>query len=421
MMFNGLEQLKTDQISKATYLKTSLLIPSQRYDSPEASEVSTKKSKPKLLVVFDTNILYTKVANELVRNEIRSTISNNSTHTDISISWLIPEPVINERKFQMQKRAFELLPSLEKIEALIGHKLNITAEILVSRIEESIKRQMSDLGLEILPIDEKSVDWKNIIHRSAYRLPPFEDGEKEKGFRDALIAECLFQLISSSPSTASICRIAIVTGDKALVEFISEKTKDSKNIRILPDVGSLENLINTLVSEVNEDYVNEISDKAKKLFFEKDNKETIYYKEEIRSKMKDLYPEPLNEKPYEGVTRENGTWWIGDPIFIRKERQKITWVTPIAVDCTLYKYEYAAAETTLGSQQSLGLTEAARKGLGAALQLGTLLGSTPKKVEVGTGKAHFEIEWSVTVNQNKKLLSPTLGKITYIESTWSES
>lgn len=383
--------------------------------------MSSKKSKPKLLVVFDTNVLYTKVANDLVRNEIKSAILNNSTHTDINISWLIPEPVINERKFQMQKRAFELLPSLEKLEALIGHKLNITAEILVSRIEESVKKQMAELGLTVLPIDESSVDWKSIIHRSAYRLPPFEDSEKEKGFRDALIAESLFQLINDSPSTASICRIAIVTGDKILVDFISEKTKDSKNIRILPDIGSLENLINTLVSEVTEDYVNEISDKAKILFFEKENKETFYYKEEIRSKMKEQYSEALKEKPYEGITRENGTWWIGDPIFIKKDRQKITWVTPINVDCTLFKYESSAAETALGSQQSLGLSDSARKGLTAALQLGTLLGSTTKKVEVGTGKTNFEIEWSVTVNQNKKLISPVLGKISYIDSTWSES
>lgn len=383
--------------------------------------MSSKKSKPKLLVVFDTNVLYTKVANDLVRNEIKSAILNNSMHTDINISWLIPEPVINERKFQMQKRAFELLPSLEKLEALIGHKLNITAEILVSRIEESIKKQMTELGLTVLPIDESSVDWKNIMHRSAYRLPPFEDSEKEKGFRDALIAESLFQLINDAPSTASICRIAIVTGDKVLVDFISEKTKDSKNIRILPDIGSLENLINTLVSEATEDYVNEISDKAKILFFEKENKETFYYKEDIRSKMKEQYPEALKEKPYEGITRENGTWWIGDPIFIKKDRQKITWVTPINVDCTIFKYESSVAETALGSQQSLGLSDAARKGLTAALQLGTLLGSATKKVEVGTGKTNFEIEWSVTVNQNKKLISPVLGKISYIDSIWSES
>ena len=100
-----------------------------------------KKKKPalKLLVVFDTNILYTQVASDLVRVEVRKLIKENSSHSDISIKWFLPSVVIDERKYQMQKKAFELLPSLQKIEKLIGHQLNITEEILIQRIDEVLE------------------------------------------------------------------------------------------------------------------------------------------------------------------------------------------------------------------------------------------------------------------------------------------
>jgi hypothetical protein len=38
------------------------------------------------------------------------------------------------------------------------------------------------------------VDWNRLIENAVTRRAPFEEGEKEKGFRDALIYECLLQL-----------------------------------------------------------------------------------------------------------------------------------------------------------------------------------------------------------------------------------
>jgi len=90
-----------------------------------------KKSKPKLFVVFDTSVLFTQVAYNLVRSEVRQLIEMNSQHSDLSIKWYLPSIVIDERRYQMQNKAFELLPSIEKLEKLLGHNLNITKDILV--------------------------------------------------------------------------------------------------------------------------------------------------------------------------------------------------------------------------------------------------------------------------------------------------
>ena len=68
-----------------------------------------KKHVPKLLVVFDTNVLYSQVASDLVRNDVQRLISENSTHPDLKIDWYLPEVVVGERKYQMLAKAKELL------------------------------------------------------------------------------------------------------------------------------------------------------------------------------------------------------------------------------------------------------------------------------------------------------------------------
>ena len=60
-----------------------------------------KKRIPRLLVVFDTNVLYTQVASDLVRAEVQKIIEENSNHPDLIIEWYLPDIVIGERKYQM--------------------------------------------------------------------------------------------------------------------------------------------------------------------------------------------------------------------------------------------------------------------------------------------------------------------------------
>ncbi len=369
-----------------------------------------------LLVVFDTNVLYTQVASDLVRAEVRDLIKGNSSHSDVSIKWFLPSVVIDERRYQMQIKAFELLPSLQKIEKLIGHKLNINKNILTQRINEAIQSELKELNLAELTIDTNSVDWKELIRRSSFREAPFEPGEKEKGFRDSIIAESFFQLINVSPATPSICRLAIVTEDRFLSEFVREKTSDAKNIRILSSLKELESLINTLVSKVTEEFVAEIKDKAEAYFFEPEKQDTLFYKENIQDAIAEQYSEELEYRPTEILTRENGAWWINSPVFLKKERQRVYWATQIVVDYKLYKFESQNIISLESPPDNLG----AFNGLQYPVQniRSTFLTGFPsptlKKVEAGKGKTLFGIEWRVNITPNKKLTFSKIISINFI-------
>src|SRR5207237_81766 len=139
----------------------------------------------------DTNQLYTGSAAHLLRAELKKLIEESRSHTDIQIEWLIPEIVRWEREYQMTAAAQELLPTLGKLERLLGHNLGINEEILSSRVQDAIDKQVHELTLKVISVDVGAVDWTNLMVAAAFRHAPFEKGNKEKGFRDAVIVECV--------------------------------------------------------------------------------------------------------------------------------------------------------------------------------------------------------------------------------------
>jgi hypothetical protein len=401
--------------------------------------MTKKKANPQLLVVFDTNVLFTKVASDLLRQEVRSLIEENSSHGDLNIKWFLPEVVLEERRYQMQEKAFDLLPSIEKLETLLGHKLNITKDILAQRVKEAIQGNVSDFNINVTPFSPGSVDWPSLIKRAVFREPPFDAGEKEKGFKDSVIAESFIQLVKQSPATPSVCRLAFVTKDSRLNEFLKEELKDVKNVRILSRISELENLINTLVSSVTEEFVREIAEKAEKYFFAKGNQNTLYYKEEIERQISEQCANELKACQEEGLIRENGTWWINAPVFLKKERQTIFWLSPINVETKFFRYEHEnqifsntgycagllgekteSAPNAPNTGYLYGLMGEKTESV-PGYTLGDIYGKMPtKKVEVGGGYTNIEVHWSVNITQKKIFTKPKVHKIECTGFKWND-
>src|SRR5438132_267907 len=115
--------------------------------------MAPRTKKQQLKVVFDTNVLFTQVASDLLRAEVADLISKNATHADLQISWHLPAVVRDERQYQMAQRAFELLPSIEKLERVLGHQLGISGAILDERINGIIEKQIQQYTRSSFSID----------------------------------------------------------------------------------------------------------------------------------------------------------------------------------------------------------------------------------------------------------------------------
>ncbi len=216
----------------------------------------------------------------------------------------------------MRREALKLRKSIDRIERLLGHALALTDEILLGRVSKAVEDSIVALGILELPLDPAHVDWQRLVEDAAYRRAPFQEGDKEKGFRDAVVRETFCQLVASSPSTPAICRLALVTADLLLSESVNERLASSSNVTVVPSIADLKGLINTLVSNVGQDFIGRFKPKAAKLFFEKDNKEGLYYTADVRARLSNQFESKLGALPDGTSFRSNGTWYVSSPNFL---------------------------------------------------------------------------------------------------------
>lgn len=380
--------------------------------------MAKKKQIPELKVLFDTNALFTQAASELVKPEICALINEHSGYTDHKITWHMPDVVRHERQYQMERAALALLPSMAKIERVLGHNLGFNEVILKQRIADAVNTQLGNLNIRIAGIDPQKVDLSTLMLNAVYRRPPFDPGEKEKGFRDALVVESLRQLVSCSPVTPTVCRIVLVTEDKLLTEAANSATAEATNVRIVSDIEELRGLISTLVSAVGEQFIAEIQPKAHAYFFTKDENSTLYYKENIRQQIREKYSTELAAKP-DGVTEsETGTWYVGKSRFVKKEGQRIYWATRIEPTFKGYRVETKQQASVLEALASSSTN--VPKSPDTWANLANLFNSPEKTLVMNYG-AVFEVDWSVTLGQHKKLTSGKIEQIRYVETRARDS
>lgn len=426
--------------------------------SPTSTPLRKKlrNRKSQLKVVFDTNALYVLPkslgsASDLVRQEIVSLITEPK-YPDLDISWYLPEVVRHEREYQMQTEALRLRGAIDKIERLLGHNLALTDQALVDRVRAKIDEKKIELGLEELALDHKLVDWPAVIHAAEYRIPPFEAGEKEKGFRDAMVAESFLQLVDASPKTPAICRVVLVTADVLLSRAVNARITGSPNAHVLSNIEELRGLINTIVSNVGEEFISQIKPKAAKLFFvSSDDKDTLFYKENVRDQLKSKFGSLLQAPPEGATFREDGTWRIGGPNFSRKEGRRILWTSRIEIELEAGRLVNEESLSGAGySTVATGLTSyafPALQGQSVANSLAqylipntvltpeqmsvgagvssvnlsdwtkyppSLAGSQQKRVVTHKGKDVFEILWSTEITVAKELKKAKIEDIKHI-------
>ncbi len=100
------------------------------------------------------------------------------------------------------------------------------------------KRQAA-LGLVELALDYGKVDWDRVLLDAAYRRPPFDSGDKEKGFRDALLVETFLQLVEDSPKSLQTCRVVLVSKDIMVKRAVELRSSGLANVSILEDIEGL--------------------------------------------------------------------------------------------------------------------------------------------------------------------------------------
>jgi hypothetical protein len=317
----------------------------------------------------------------------------------------------------------------------------LTDQALLDRVEAKINQKKSELGLQELHLDHAAIDWPSLIHAAEYRIPPFEGGEKEKGFRDALIAESFLQLLDASPKTPALCRVVLVTSDQLLTQAVNSRIMSSPNASVLQNIEELKGLINTLVSNVGEDFIARLKPKAAELFFvSSDDKDVLYYKENIGERLREKFGPDLDARPDGTTFRQNGKWLIAPPNFSHKVGRKIFWTSRIEIQVeagvtardenvsagipaqilstSANTYANLAFFNSAGSYSNPNLygegvnTSIVNKPLDWSY---VLTDPAPKKIITHKGTDVFEVLWSAELTMSKDLKKASVEDIRHVE------
>ncbi len=389
-----------------------------------------RKKQPQLWAVFDTSAIHTHVADNLVRSRTRQLVQAHSAHTDLQVRWFLPETVVRERLFQMRERANELLSTLRELERLFGHNLNITSVIIADRVDAFVEKQLSDLGIESCALSLETVDWSAMIECALERKPPFEKGEAEKGFRDALVLETFMQIAGSAPSSG--CQVAFVTEDLLLRDAASQRAEGRRHIRVLANLSDLEGLINTLVSDVPLEWVEKFRPRAAEYFFTQGDETTLFYKLSVREGIDEKCAAHLEAKPAGSARRSNGRRMISAPNFVSKADRRYTWETFISISAQAFAPDAAPASPVAAApyagflrnvQATLDAIAAAQQSPGglALPDSGPPTWLPAPKAEdklVAMGETRVRVEWSVTIATNGRFSKGKIESISCEETAW---
>ena len=413
--------------------------------------MSAKRVKPpqlELTVVLDTNALYTGSASYFVRKEVADLIEQHSALPDLRINWVVPEVVRHERQFQMLQEAAQMLPTIERLERLLGHNLNITLDILNTRVQAAVDRQVQQYAITVQPLTVTEVDWQRLMLDAAYRKPPFQLGEKEKGFRDALILETFLQIVEATPTTRSVARLALVSHDQLLRDAAASRLGTASNVHVLESIDALKGLINILGSSIDEQFIATIRDGAADAFFRANDESTLYYKASVGPALNDALAKAGIKLPDSAERYAVEKWTISPPRFVKKQRQRVLWTTRFEARLKAVKavrppqwppasryiphilsstseqevLEPTSSSTgvTLGSLAKLSPSGVVQPSVGIwssyPLTLASIGGIEDQLVAYGT--ASLDASWSLALTTSGKLTKLQLESIQFVEMIW---
>lgn len=399
--------------------------------------MDTARELPELRVILETSAIYQATSGDLMRHEVTELIRASSGHVDLTISWYLPEIVRNEREYQLRKLALKTFPSVQKLERILDQHTGMSEQLILKRVAERLDQQASELQLQILQITIEQADWAKIMMDAAFRRPPFSSGENEKGFRDALVAEATRQLIASSPSAAAECRIVVVTADELLAEAINVGAIGRENVIVLPSIAELKGFIDTLVSNVDENFIQQMKQAAAIFFFNSHERKGYIYNQDIKGRILRDYDENIYEVPEGADEVERGKTLISRPRFRQKIGNRMYWISRVAFRLKAYisnGYSSTAISpsasgfsgysgySTFGGYTPMGEDETSDIEISESLTPEALkpnLTYSVVRTPSREGYVSFDVAWSVEVTPQLTLVNPQVESIDFIEATWS--
>src|SRR5262249_14790224 len=132
---------------------------------------------------------------------------------------------------------------------------------LIARVEEVIQAQIKEQEIEVVDLEVTAVDWTSLIKRAVLRHPPFEAGDKEKGFRDAIVLETFAQLHQKLRLSGPDKQV-LLSNDSLLAEATHERMVGIDNVLLVKTWKELETLVSAAAASLQQSAAEKLVERA---------------------------------------------------------------------------------------------------------------------------------------------------------------
>jgi hypothetical protein len=318
-------------------------------------------------VVFDTNMVFNKGFEDLIPKPTADLIARHSAHGDLAIRWIIPHVVAGEREYQMRNEYREVSSTIAKARLLFGNQWEISQAHVEQRIGMRINEQLAAHGIEVARCDTGLVDWDAVIRRSWLREPPFQSGNTEKGFRDAIVCETFIQIAQNLPASDSA---VLVSNDRLVRSHLQFRGVLADRVRVADTLDALNDEIRLRVSHVDAETQALIERHAKQLFLPdgaepEDN--CLWYRENLFEEIQKKFGDRIRLEATSASRIEHD--FVGhtvtDPRLVSKEGQRVHFESLYDLESSIRVWVEASPRAESEQQMLPGLIQSAMPGVAA--------------------------------------------------------
>lgn len=293
-----------------------------------------KQSNPDFQIILESSLVYSRGSRVFLSHSLSAAIKDLAKVRDVRVFWYLPEAVRMEREFQMITAADQQLNEFRGIERLLGTDFKVSKDDLASAIGNIIERTIADHSLSVIKLDPSRVDWLSLIRDAIFRNPPFQVGDKEKGFRDAIIIETCLQHAEKLPTKDPDCRIVFLANDDLMVVAAEKRAeKIGKNFSVVRRLTELSSTINAVPAHLSMTEIRDILSRAASRFYQRADEDTLYYSAKVNDQIRVRFGSELARR-LEDISKEEPVEFvnvdIGAPTFLAKNGDILQFSTVVA-------------------------------------------------------------------------------------------
>lgn len=303
------------------------------------------------VVVPDTNILWDKDKKNSVSPDFDAFWEKSISR--IRLTLAVPEVVCGELHFQQATSAIKAAETvLEQIGLVSGitnnkYETPFDHQKIRKQVGDKLQKWVKGLNGVVIKTPVGSIDWSKMVQDAIWRNEPFTSSPKdkggEKGFRDALILETLVRVCEENKENAN--NIVFLCNDYLLKTTAENRLKQNRKVLIFESLTEFDAYIKLTQQQLTDKFVKSIQYHARSKFFVKDDRSTIFYRDNIKQAIKEKFSDELtivtDTSPYSGgllrlaspyqLTVTNEIWWISatrfDELIVPREYHWISRVT----------------------------------------------------------------------------------------------